>query len=183
MPLEITVEKDELWDTEKEEFIYVPGTTIHLEHSLHSVAKWESIIKRPYFDEKKPMTDDEFKEYLKCMTIEDHVSDEVYRGMTYSDYTAIRKYMDDAMTATWFKEDKTKPKGPKQIITAEIIYYYMVELGIPFECEHWHLNRLLTLIRVCSEKQAIPKKMAKKDIFSQNASLNAARRAKLHSKG
>lgn len=183
MPLEITVAKDELWDTEKEEFIYVPAATIHLEHSLFSVAKWESLTKKSYFDEKNPMTDKEFVEYLKCMTIEENVCDEVYRGMTYRDHDAIRGYMNDPMTATWFKEDKSKAKGPKQVTTAEIIYYYMVEFGIPFECEHWHLNRLLTLIRVCSEKQAMPKKMAKKDIFGQNASLNAARRAKLHTKG
>ena len=36
---------------------------------------------------------------------------------------------------------------------SELIYWYMSQLGIPFECDKWNLNRLLTLIRLAAAKQ------------------------------
>ena len=84
------------------------------------------------------------------------------------------------MTATTFVDRKKSLK--KEIITSEIVYYWMVMYNIPFECEKWHINRLLTLIRVCTVKMNT-EKMSKKDLYAQNRALNMARRKRLGTKG
>lgn len=182
MPLEIKIKENELWDENREEFVQVRGQTIHIEHSLYAIAKWESQTKKPFLSEEN-LHGELLLEYIRCMTLEEGVDRDSYKGISRYDIERVRQYMNDSMTATWFKQDPAKSKRPGKVITAEIIYYYMVELGIPFECEHWHFNRLMTLITVCIEKQQPPKKMAKKDVLSQYANLNAARRARLKSKG
>lgn len=184
MPLSVTIPANEFWDFRAEEFVNTVDTTIHIEHSLAAIAKWESHWKKPFL-ENKTLTGDELLDYIRCMTIEDGIDTRVYLGLSGQNLESIRTYMEDSMTAAWFKEDKKSGKSGHvgSALTAEIIYYYMIELGIPFECENWHFNRLMTLIRVCSEKQAVPKKMAKKDIFAQNAALNAKRKARLGTKG
>lgn len=182
MALTIHVAPHEIWNDVTEEFEQIPEATFHIEHSLASIAKYESNYRKPFLVEQN-MSGKDLINYIRCMTLEENIPYLVYKGISRDDYIRIRNYLEAPMTATWFKEDQNGKKRPGQVITAEIIYYYMVELGIPFECEHWHFNRLMTLIRVCSEKQATPKKMSKKDILSQYASVNAARRAKLGSKG
>lgn len=185
MPLELNIKENEFWDRNKGEFINIQDTTIHIEHSLASIAKWESRWKKPFFGDK-PLSGDELRDYIRCMTLDEGVDPNVYLGVTMEHVKTITAYLEDPMTATWFKKDEEKSAGkkrPGQVMTAEIFYYYMVELGIPFECENWHFNRLATLVRVCSEKQAVPKKMSKKDIFAQNAMLNAKRKARLGTKG
>ena len=184
MPLTITIPAAEYWDQLTEEFIGVEKTTITLEHSLASVSKWESKWKKSFLSADE-LSEEEFGNYVKCMTLEQDLPDIVYRGLTRSNLMKIEDYMKDSMTATWFKDKEgTSKKGPVgKIITAEIIYYYMVELGIPFECQYWHLNKLLALIHVCSEKNTPGRKMSKREVLSQYASVNAARRAKLGTKG
>lgn len=184
MPLLVTIPENEYWNSKTEEFINTKETTIKIEHTLATVASWESRWKKPFLSDK-PMTAFEFRDYVKRMTIGEKPDDEVYRSLTQENIKEIEAYMADKMTATWFKEKEGAAKKgmPGKVITAEIIYYYMIELGIPFECENWHLNRLMTLIRVCSEKNTPAKKMSKKDVLSQYANLNAARRAKLGTKG
>lgn len=186
MPLEIRIPDREIWDEKNEIFIQIQGRVIHLEHSLKAIAKWEGKWKKPFLTDQG-LKDEMFLDYVRCMTLEDDVDPSCYLGILQKDVSRIRSYMDDSMTATWFKEDKEPKKGkskmPSKVITAEIIYYYMVDLGIPFECENWHINRLMTLVRVCAEKNQPPKKMAKNDVLSQYAALNKARRAKLGTKG
>lgn len=178
--LKLTIPKQELYDEEKNEFTYIDEKTINLEHSLISISKWESIHEKPYLtnDEK---TIEERIDYIKCMTLTQNVPDDIYLGLTSENLLTIDNYINSKMSATWFSN--TNNRTSREIITSELIYYWMVEYGIPFECQKWHLNRLMTLIRVCSVKKEPPKKMSRNEILARNARLNAARRARLHTRG
>ena len=177
----LTIPANELWDEAKQEFIYVNETVLSLEHSLISISKWESHWQKPFLS-KKEKTYEETIDYIRCMTLTQNVSARVYRGLTRANFEAIDKYISAPMTATWFREDALTKRNSEQI-TSELIYYWMVTLGIPFSCEKWHLNRLLTLIRICNVKNQPVKKHSKRETMSQNAALNAARRAQTRSKG
>lgn len=178
--LTITIPDSELFNEATQEFLNIKGQTITLEHSLVSVSKWESKWKKPFLgmDQK---TEEEIIDYIRCMTITQNVNPMVYSGLTQENLSEIMSYIDDKMTATTFKNQQQKHS--REIITAEIIYYWMIELGIPFECQKWHLNRLLTLVNVCSIKQSPSKKMSRRDAMAQQSQLNAARRAKYKSRG
>ena len=179
--LQITVKGTELYDERQNRFIIVKGATLQLEHSLVSLSKWESKWKTYYLN-NKDITPEMSLDYIRCMTTTQNVDPRVYGLLTEDNIKEIRDYIDDPMTATTFK-NRSGPVS-RQIVTAEIIYYWMVTLGIPFDpCQKWHLNRLLTLIRVCDEKQSPKKKMSKQEAMNQRRSLNAARRAKYHTSG
>lgn len=178
--LYITVPEAEYFDDLKEEFIYVKETTLCLEHSLVSLAKWESKWNKPFLSNTNK-TDEEIVDYIRCMTITQNVNPLVYLGLTRSNYSQINEYIDAPMTATWFS-NKQKQSRQREIITAEIIYYWMISLNIPFECQKWHLNRLLTLVRVCNEKNN-PQKMSRKEQMAQQRELNAARKKQMNTKG
>ena len=180
MPLTITVPAATLYDPISNEFIDVNQTTISLEHSLYSISKWESKWHRSYWD-PKGFTDVEFIDYIRCMTMDKNISSDVYKAITPDNLESIRAYMEDPMTGTTFREDKKRPS--REIITSELIYFWMIQNGIPFECQKWHINRLLTLIRVCAIKNGPQKKMSRGDIARQNHALNAARRAKYNTRG
>lgn len=180
--LQITIPETELWDERKQEFSYIKGTTLSLEHSLVSLSKWESKYHKPFLS-KEDKTNEETLYYIKCMTITQNVDPNVYLALTNAQYIEINNYIGDSMTRTWFGEDKTAKKGREEQITSELIYYWMIALQIPFECQKWHLNRLLTLIRVCNIKNQPEKKMSPQDIRARNAALNAERKARLHTKG
>lgn len=169
------------WDEKKREFIEPKVQILQLEHSLVSLSKWESKWCRPFLS-KPPVTHEETLDYIKFMTLTKNVSPDVYEHITRDNMEEINDYIDAPMTATTFSEDKNGKRN-REIITAELIYYWMITSNIPFECQKWHLNRLLTLIRVCSVKNAPPKKMSKQEIMRRNAELNAARRKQLNSKG
>lgn len=179
--LRIVIPSAELWDEEKMEFIHTKEQTLQLEHSLVSLSKWESKWCKPFLS-KQEKTFEETMDYIKCMTLTQNVNPEVYNYLTISNIDEINRYIDTPMTATRFQEDKTG-KSSREQITAEIIYYWMISLNIPFECQKWHLNRLLTLIRVCNIKNSPPRKRSMREIMSRNAALNAERRKQLHSKG
>lgn len=181
--LQITVPGVEMYDEVNEEFIVMKERTIQLEHSLVSISKWEAKFCKPFIS-KTDKTDEEVVEYVKCMTITQNVEPDVYLRLTRENYEEIERYINAPMTATTFKDMKGGgKKNSGEIVTNEIIYYWMVSLNIDKEYEKWHLNRLLTLIRVCNEKNAPPKKMSKKDTVNQYAALNKARRQKFNSKG
>ena len=179
--LQITVPERELWDEINEEFISIKETTLQLEHSLVSLSKWESKWCKPFLT-NQDKTMEETIDYVKCMTLTQKVNPLVYRCLTNENMEAINQYITSPMTATTFNEDKNGKRNREQV-TAEIVYYWMIALNIPFECQKWHLNRLLTLIRVCNIKNQPPKKMSRQEIMSRNAALNAARRKRLNSKG
>lgn len=170
-----------LWDERREMFIEVKAQTIQLEHSLVSLARWESKWHKAFLS-KRPKTIEETIDYIRCMTVTKNVPDEAYYGLTQENIDAINRYIEDPMTATvFFKEEKTASSS--ETVTADLIYYWMISLGIPVEFEKWHLNRLLTLIKVFNVKNQKPKKMSKSATASYYASLNAARRQKLGTKG
>ena len=179
--LEIVIPETEQWDEANQEFITSNRQILRLEHSLVSLSKWESKWKKPFLSNKEK-TYEETIDYIKCMTLTQNVNDTVYNLLDKDNIEKINKYIGDPMTATTFKEDPNK-KGGREIITSELIYYWMISLNIPFECQKWHLNRLLTLIKVCGIKNQPPKKMSKKDVMSRNAALNAARRKQMNSRG
>lgn len=142
-----------------------------------SISKWESKWHKPFLSNTTEKTAEEAKDYVKCMSINCDPDDLVFDALTQDDITKINRYIENPMTATWFT-DKQNKRFSREIITNEIVYYWMTELSIPFSCEKWHINRLLTLIRVCNEKNAPSKKMSKRDILNSNRALNEARRKK-----
>lgn len=177
--LEILVPGKEYFDEDKNEFIYSKPTKLSLEHSLISLSKWESKWKKPFLSSDK--TAEETIDYIRCMTLTQNVQPEVYLSLSGDNIQAVTDYIEDPMTATKIKRVGKGPKG--ETITAELIYYWMVTLNIPFECQKWHLNRLITLVEICSIKNQPQKKMSKGEILRQNRELNAARRAKYKTRG
>ena len=169
------------WDEEKQEFVEPKVKVLQLEHSLVSLSKWESKWCKSFLS-KKDKTYEETLDYIKCMTITQNVDPDVYNHLTRENIIQVNKYIESPMTATFFSDDKTG-KVNREVITSELIYYWMIALNIPFECQKWHLNRLLTLIKVCNIKNSPPKKRSRKELMSRNAALNAARRQQMNSKG
>lgn len=179
--LTITIPAVEMFNEKTQEFVTFKEQTLQLEHSLVSLSKWESKWCKAFLS-KEEKTLEETIDYIKCMTITQNVNPEVYNRLSRSNIEDINKYIDSPMTATTFYDDKQKGRN-REIITNELIYYWMISLNIPMECQKWHLNRLLTLIRVCNIKNSPPKKMSRSEIMSRNAALNKARRQQLNTKG
>ena len=179
--LKITVPAAEFWDEIHEEFIYKKEQTLQLEHSLVSLSKWESKWNKAFLG-KQEKTDEEILDYVRCMTLTQNVDPEVYTRLSAENYAAINAYIEAPMTATCLIEDK-QARGHKETVTSELIYYWMISFNIPMECQKWHLNRLLTLIRVFNEKNKPKKKMSRQELYRQHAAINAANRKKFNSKG
>jgi len=179
--LDIFIPEQEFWNEEKQEFFKIKAQTLQLEHSLVSLSKWESKWCKPFLG-KEDKSNAEIIDYIRCMTITQNVKPDVYSNMPSEIFETIKNYIDAPMTATWFKEDPMAKKST-EVITAEIIYYWMIVQNIPMECQKWHLNRLLTLIRVCGIKNTPPKKMNRKQMLDNRKNLNARRRAQMNTKG
>jgi hypothetical protein len=178
--LRITIPAVEQWDETRQEFVSTKEQTLQLEHSLVSLSKWESKWCKAFLT-KTAKTYEETIDYIKCMTLTQNVKPEVYNHIPDNVIEQVNNYIAAPMTATICSKNN---KGTnRETVTAELIYYWMIALNIPFECQKWHLNRLLTLVEVCNIKNAPPKKRSKRDIMSRNAALNAARRKQLNSKG
>jgi hypothetical protein len=179
--LTIIVPGEEMFDEESDEFSTRGDITLELEHSLVSLSKWESIYEIPFLDRDRKSTEQVIS-YIKCMTLTQNVPEEVFSRLSNQNFTEINNYIDAKMSATWFNEPPGAPKS-REVITAELIYYWMTVFQIPFECENWHLNKLFTLIRVCNIKAAKPTKMSRAEVATRNRELNAQRRAQLGTRG
>ena len=170
------------WDEEKQEFVEPKYKSLQLEHSLVSLSKWESKWHKSFLSHSDK-TEEETLDYIKCMTVTTNVDPDVYNHITREHIQKINDYITDPMTATCFSEKEQKGKLNNDVITSELVYYWMIALNIPFECQKWHLNRLITLIRVCNIKNQPPKKMGREELLKRNNALNAARRKKFNTKG
>ena len=177
--LELHIRGRESWDEEKEEFLY-DSADVKLEHSLVSLSKWESKYCKPFLS-REEKTPEETIDYIRFMALNE-VSHDVFDFLTESDMRKIEKYIESPMTATTFSKDPNR-YGSSEQVTAELVYYWMIALNIPFECQYWHLNKRLTLIRVCNIKNQSPKKRSARDIMNRNAALNSSRRKKYNTRG
>lgn len=175
--LTIEVLLSESYNEETDEFFASKSFTLHLEHSLVSLSKWEQKYEKPFLS-SEPKTDLEALDYIKAMTLNDDAPDVVYSSLTNDDLSRINEYINSKMTATWFREVSHKPRS-REIITSEIIYYWMLSLGVDKEFETWHLSRLITLIRVINEKNAPPKKMSRAEMLKQRERINQQRQNQL----
>lgn len=173
--LTIIVPGIEMFEEESQEFVSIGDVTLELEHSLVSLSKWEQIYEKPFLGKDKKTTE-EVLGYVRVMMQNPNVPEEIISRLSEANIEAINAYIDARMTATWFNDGPTAP-STRDVITSELIYYWMITFQIPFECERWHLNRLFTLIRVCNLKQAKPKKMSRAEVAARNRELNARRKA------
>lgn len=180
--LYLTIPASEMYDERTNLFTQYPPTTLQLEHSLLSIAKWESTHCKPFMT-KEQKTPEEFLDYIRCMTINSHVDPSVYMRLGRKEFEKIQAYIEAPMTATTFYNLDKNKKPNRETITSELVYYWMTTAQIPFDpCEKWHFNRLMTLIRIYDVKND-KTKMSKKDTRRHYSAINAARRAKYGSKG
>ena len=171
-----------LFDEANEEFCEIPAVTVRLEHSLRAISKWEAHYTKPFLGHQ--ITAGEMLYYCWCMCIDEGISPVVFYGLNKHQLESVQEYMSLPMTATWFAEDKQAHKSKKkEVITSELIYFWMSGYGIDWQAQDWHLNRLMTLIRVAAEKSKTPKKMPKNKQMSKQRALNAARRKKFGTTG
>lgn len=177
--LKIDIPGYEFYDEVNNEFITTDTQSITLEHSLISISKWEMKWNKPFLSSEK--NNEEILDYIKCMNINSNVSDDIYHRLTNDNLQEINNYINAPMTATTFNERKTSSN--KEVVTSELIYYWMISFNIPMECQKWHINRLLTLVKVCSIKNSPPEKMSKQELMRRNKQLNAERRKQLNSRG
>jgi hypothetical protein len=182
--LRVTFPDVETFSNATNEFYYISGGEVTLEHSLLSISKWEAKHHK-YFLNNRELTNPEILDYVRCMTVKGNVDDRIYDYLPVDTLKTIMAYMEDTMTATWFGANNQSRPGPRmrgKVLTSELLYYYMIAFNIPMECEKWHINRLLTLIQVCQAEQN-PKKLTGKALAERNSRLNEARRKKFHSNG
>lgn len=170
----IHLKEDEFYNSETQEFLTVKAKTVRLEHSLISIHEWEKKWHIPFLRDDKPKTMEQELDYFRCMSIDGPLSDQDLMRFTQKDIEAVNKYISDPMTATTFKE--SGGRGRNTILTAERIYSRMISYGIPFECRKWHINSLMTLIRVCYEDNKPKKKMGKKDLYNRYNQIESANR-------
>lgn len=180
--ISITIPGTEMFDNEKQEFVEVNPIEIELEHSLASLSKWESIFEKPFLG-KDSKTPEETFGYIEAMLRTPNISSDILQRLSKKNLEDINKYIDAKMTATWFREEPNRSPS-REIVTAELIYYWMVALNIPLECEHWHLTKLMTFIKVCNEKnQPDKKKMSRRDLAARNRELNRQRQQQYNTAG
>lgn len=181
MPLHITIPAGELYDEQANEFYSIKEQHLVLEHSLVSISKWESKWHKPFLS-KEQKTVEETLDYIRCMTLTQNVDPKSYLNLDSKAISEINEYIENPMTATTFSDIHNRGFS-SETVTNELVYYWMIALNIPMECQKWHLNRLLTLIRVCSIKNTPPKKLNRSDYLHRRASLNAARRKAFNTRG
>lgn len=179
--LRITIDEEEVFNEKDNTFATVGGVVVELEHSLISLSKWESEYQKPFLAPGEK-TSEEIFGYLKAMVVTPNVGPDVLYRLTQKNVDKIQEYIDSSQSATTFGSMPER-RGPGEVITSELIYYWMVAFNIPFECQHWHLNRLFALVRICNIKNSKPQKMSRHEIAQRNRELNEKRRQELGTSG
>jgi hypothetical protein len=179
--LTIIVGATDIYDEKTQSFGSQGGVELQLEHSLVSLSKWEAIHEKPFLDQSEK-TPKELLSYIECMLLTSNPPGDFLEKISQKTFEQINAYIEQKMTATWFNDAEPKSRN-REIVTSELVYYWMTVFHIPFECERWHLNRLFTLIKICSVKQEKPKKMSRGEIARRNRELNEQRKAQLGTKG
>lgn len=177
--LELTVVQAENFDEENNMFVPAKSFVLQLEHSLFSLAKWESREEKPFLGNEKKSTDEVLR-YIRDMLVTPGITDQELSLLSSDNLKSINDYINAKMTATTFSELQQRMSPlRKEIVTAEIMYHWMVALSIPFETQHWHLNRLITLVKVCNEKNkpAGKKRKMTRNMAAERAALNQQRLA------
>lgn len=179
--LTLRVGATDVFNDETQTFESQGGIELQLEHSLVSLSKWESIHEKPFLD-SKDKTPEELLSYVDCMLLSPNPPGDFLLRLSKDNFEEINAYIDRKMTATWFSEIEPKTRN-REVVTSELVYYWMTVFHIPFECETWHLNRLFTLIRICNIKQDKPKKMSRAEVARRNRELNEKRKREMGTKG
>lgn len=179
--LKLIIEGDEVFNEETAEFSTVDDAVVYLEHSLISLSKWEAKYQEPFLS-STDKTHEQIMDYIQFMIFSPGESSEIVSGLSKKNIEEIQAYIDSPQSATTFGEMPDR-KSRGEVITSELIYYWLVAYNIPFECQSWHLNRLLALIRICNIKNGKQKKMSRNEIAQRNRDLNAKRKAALGTTG
>lgn len=172
----------DLFDEDTQEFTTKESFSLELEHSLVSLSKWESKFEKPFLDTKEK-TEEESLYYIKCMILTPEYPPNVFDRFTPDNFQEINQYIEAKMTATTFQENNRRSTPAREIITSELVYYWMVTFNVPMECQYWHLNRLFTLLKVFSLKNSKPEKVSRRELLARNRELNAKRKAELGTTG
>ena len=177
----LKIPEQQLYDESTSTFVHIPDTTLHLEHSLYAISKWEAKWNKPFLDQHTEKTPEEITDYIRCMCVdpEESYDPRVWNALSRRDVQSIENYISAKMTASTVNIRDKKPQRKAQVITSELLYYYLSAFGIPFDCEHWHLARLMMLIQIASVEQQGGKKMPRNEMISQRNALNRARQAKM----
>ena len=172
MPIKIFVPKQELWDDTREILIPIKeDITLSLEHSLVSLTKWESKWHKPFLSPEEK-TQEETMDYVRCMILNEDVDDEIIYAFTNANLKQIEEYIATEQTATTFPKENSSEPQSNELLTSELIYYYLACMQCPFQpTETWHLSRVLTLIRVASFKNKGEKKLNKTEALQQCESI------------
>lgn len=175
--LELYIPDSDFFDEETSEFITVKGGLFKFEHSLYSMSLWEAKYKKSFL-ELKQYTNDELTDYtiFMCQTRLDPLL--VTTGVTRQ----VLEYIADSRTATRIQNGNTR-QAKTTVLTSEVIYSMMVAYNVPFETQHWHLNRLMTLLQVISIRQSPQKKKSTQEVYEENHKLNEQRKQQLKTKG
>lgn len=182
--LTITILGEEVFNEETMEFSSFGDIVLEMEHSLASLSKWEQKWQIPFLG-PQDKTNEQLLDYIHCMILTPGVPDNIVSTMSQSNIDEIQKYIESPETATTFAKESTTRKGNREIITSELIYYWMSAFKLPIQAETWHLNRLFSLIRIASIKNSDKsgKKMPKHEIAARNRELNRQRREQLNTTG
>lgn len=179
--LRIEIGGSEYYDEVENRIIKIPAKVACLEHSLRSIAKWESKWNVPFLSNKEK-TREQSIDYIRCMETTGRTDLSFIDYITQEQINQISEYINANMTATTINRRGSKRQS-REIVTAEIVYFWMIQYEIPSEYDKWHFNRLLTLIEVCSIKSGPQQKMGHKEQMAQQRALNEARRAQYKTRG
>ena len=179
--LTVRVPLAETFNDDTQMFEVSKSFDLDLEHSLASMSKWEQSFERPFLG-SEDKTPEETIAYIMMMAIDPKTPLEIFAKLSKEDFEEINRYISAKMTATWFREEPNH-RPSREIITAEVIYQWMIHHNVWLEAENWHINKLLTLLRVCTEKTKQPKKMNRRQQIAERQRLNAERLAKNGGRG